>query len=45
MVNMKDRNLKHSDHWKTPDDFYKKLDDEFHFDFDPCPFQHDMSWD
>ena len=21
----------------TPPDFYKKLDDEFHFDFDPCP--------
>lgn len=20
-----------------PPDFYKKLDDEFHFDFDPCP--------
>ena len=23
--------------WQTPDDVYKKLDDEFHFDFDPCP--------
>lgn len=22
--------------WKTPKDFYKKLDQEFHFDFDPC---------
>ena len=22
---------------KTPDGFYKQLDDEFHFDFDPCP--------
>lgn len=42
---MKNRNLEHSDHWKTPDDFYNKLNDEFHFDFDPCPFQHDMSWD
>lgn len=27
------------DDWKTPDSFYKKLDDEFHFDFDPCPYQ------
>jgi len=23
--------------WATPDWLYKKLDDEFHFDFDPCP--------
>ena len=22
---------------KTPDDLYKILDNEFHFDFDPCP--------
>jgi hypothetical protein len=26
-----------SDHWETPDWLYKQLDDEFHFDFDPCP--------
>ncbi len=26
-----------TDKWSTPPDFYKKLDDEFHFDFDPCP--------
>lgn len=25
------------DHWGTPPEFYKKLDEEFHFDFDPCP--------
>lgn len=24
--------------WLTPKDLYKKLDDEFHFDFDPCPY-------
>ena len=24
-------------HWLTPPDVYKKLDDEFHFTFDPCP--------
>lgn len=23
----------------TPDDIYKQLDDEFHFNFDPCPFK------
>ncbi len=28
---------KKSDNWSTPPDFYKKLDEEFHFDFDPCP--------
>lgn len=26
-----------SDKWKTPPELYKSLDDEFHFDFDPCP--------
>ena len=26
-----------TDEWKTPDSVYKALDDEFHFDFDPCP--------
>ena len=23
--------------WRTPEDLYKKLDNEFRFDFDPCP--------
>jgi site-specific DNA-methyltransferase (adenine-specific) len=26
-----------SDKWATPKDLYDKLNDEFHFDFDPCP--------
>ena len=26
-----------SDDWRTPEDLYKKLDDEFHFNDDPCP--------
>lgn len=30
------------DDWKTPDDFYNKLDKESHFDFDPCPYQADF---
>ncbi len=25
-----------SEEWSTPDDFFKKLDDEFHFTLDPC---------
>ncbi len=34
---MKNRNLDHSDNWATPKEFYNKLDQEFNFDFDPCP--------
>lgn len=26
-----------SDQWATPRELYKALDDEFHFDFEPCP--------
>jgi len=25
------------DEWNTPESFYQKLNEEFHFDFDPCP--------
>lgn len=35
---MKNRNLKHKDNWATPKDFYDKLNKEFNFNFDPCPF-------
>lgn len=43
---MKDRNLEHKDDWATPTQFYDKLNDEFNFDFDPCPYQHDTTkWD
>ena len=28
---------KKSDDWATPEWLYRELDDEFHFDFDPCP--------
>lgn len=38
---MKNRNLNHKDDWATPPDFYDKLNQEFDFDFDPCPLQHD----
>lgn len=35
---MKNRNLLHSDNWKTPKKFYDELNKEFNFDFDPCPY-------
>jgi hypothetical protein len=25
-------------YWLTPPDLYKELDNEFHFDYDPCPY-------
>ena len=25
-----------NDQWTTPQDFFDKLNDEFHFDLDPC---------
>lgn len=27
-----------TDDWETPKDFYNKLNEEFNFNFDPCPF-------
>lgn len=39
---MKNRNLEHKDDWKTPDDVYNRLNDEFNFDFDPCPLHADF---
>ena len=30
------------DDWKTPDSFYNKLNEIYHFDFDPCPYQSDF---
>ena len=35
---MKNRNLEHKDNWATPKEFYDKLNIEFNFDFDPCPY-------
>ena len=35
---MKNRDgLENSNHWATPPELYNKLNDEFNFDFDPCP--------
>ena len=35
---MKNRNLIHTDNWETPSEIYDKLNEEFNFDFDPCPY-------
>lgn len=40
---MKNRNLDHKDDWKTPSYIYDPLHSEFNFDFDPCPYQHDLT--
>jgi len=32
-------------YWLTPPSLWKRLDDEFHFDFDPCPFPKPDDWD
>ena len=29
---------KKTDNWATPKDLYEKLNKEFNFDFDPCPY-------
>jgi len=40
---MKNRDgLVTSDHWETPKWLYEKLNDEFGFDFDPCPLNADF---
>lgn len=34
-----------SDNWRTPADIYKTLDDEFNFNFDPCPLNESPEFD
>lgn len=37
---------KRHDNWRTPRDFYETLDAQYDFNFDPCPYMHDVSrWD
>jgi site-specific DNA-methyltransferase (adenine-specific) len=38
--------LVNNDSWATPEYIYNKLNDEFNFDFDPCPIDHNIDlWD
>lgn len=39
---MKNRNINHRDDWKTPSYIYDRLNEEFEFDFDPCPVNPDF---
>jgi site-specific DNA-methyltransferase (adenine-specific) len=40
---MKNRDgLENSDHWATPKWLYEELNNEFDFDFDPCPLYADF---
>ncbi len=43
---MKNRNLDHKDDWATPPYFYEQLNKIYNFNFDPCPFNHNIeNWD
>ena len=43
---MKNKSVNAKDDFATPDYVYQALHKEFNFDFDPCPFQHDINlWD
>lgn len=37
---MKNIALPKSDNWSTPDYFYNSLNEEFNFNFDPCPLEY-----
>ena len=37
---MKNRDLDHHDNWETPKYLYDELNEEFNFDYDPCPICH-----
>ena len=46
MTHHKFNRPRQADDWKTPAAFYKKLNERFDFDFDPCPLYHDITkWD
>jgi len=36
---------KSGDNWKTPNDLYNKLNEEFNFTFDPCPLDENPLYD
>jgi len=43
---MKNRDgLENSNHWATPPEVYDPLNEEFNFDFDPCPLNGELKFD
>lgn len=42
---MKTKHIATDDNWITPDYIYKALDDEFNFNFDPCPYNPEPYFD
>lgn len=38
---MKNRLVQH-DNWATPKEVYDQLNNEFHFDYDPCPLNFEV---
>jgi hypothetical protein len=43
---MKNKSNNFGDDWATPPFFYNRLNEIYHFDFDPCPLNHDITlWD
>ena len=39
---MKPKDPRPNNHWKTPQDLYKRLNKKYNFDFDPCPLNADF---
>ncbi|MHA1790261.1 MAG: DNA N-6-adenine-methyltransferase [Candidatus Helarchaeota archaeon] len=35
--------MNNNDNYRTPLKFYNKLNKKYNFNFDPCPFQHDIN--
>lgn len=43
---MRKIHINNDDNYATPHEFYDALNKRFNFDFDPCPYQHDLNkWD
>lgn len=43
---MKNRNINHKYDWMTPPEVLSKLDIQYKFQFDPCPYKHNVNiWD
>jgi hypothetical protein len=43
---MKNKIIHYRDDWMTPPEYYNKLNKIYNFDFDPCPFMHNVEeWD